>query len=290
MDNRNSVKEEIRITGFRSVYYFEHGKEFYHAPEQHNYWEIVYVDKGEIIAVTDGIGSALCEGEAVFHEPNEIHTHISNRKVSNNMFVVTFITDSPAMDFFRKKTFKLDDTSKNLLSLFLKEAKNALGEIQGDFLSRKPLDFSGEIFGSTQLMANYLEEFLIKLIRNGNEQGSVIKDSEEARKIAQNSTAELIEKYMRSNLYSSLSLDELCGHFFMGKSKLSNIFKERTGQSPMQYFALLKVEEAKKLLRDEANSVTEIAEKLCYSGIHSFTRAFKDATGFSPTAYKKSIY
>ena len=57
MDNKNSVKEEIRITGFKSVYYFEHGKEFYHAPEQHDYWEIVYVDKGEIIAVTDGIGN-----------------------------------------------------------------------------------------------------------------------------------------------------------------------------------------------------------------------------------------
>lgn len=290
MENRNFVKEEIRITGFRSVYYFEHGKEFYHAPEQHDFWEMVYVDKGEIIAVTDGIGSALSAGEAIFHEPNEIHTHISNKKVSNNMFVVTFLTNSSAMDFFRKKTFKLDDTSKTLLSLFLKEAKNALGEVQGDYFDRKPLDFSNEKFGSTQLMAAYLEEFLIKLIRNGSSSGSVIKDSEEARKIAKNSTAHLIKEYLQTMVYSALTLDELCGHFFMGKSKLSSVFKECTGQSPMQYLAVLKVEEAKKLLRDEENSVSEIAEKLCYSGIHSFSRAFKEATGFSPTAYKKSIY
>jgi AraC-like DNA-binding protein len=290
MKNKNFVKEEIRITGFNSVYYFEHGKEFYHPPEQHNYWEIVYVDKGEILAVTDGIGSALSAGEVIFHEPNEIHTHISNRKVPNNMFVVTFITESPAMEFFRKKTFKLDDNLKTLLSLFLKEAKNALGGVQGDYSARRPLDFSHELFGSTQLMAGYMEEFLIKLIRNGRNSGNIIRASEESRRMAKNSTAEVIKEYLQTKVYSELTLDELCAHFFMGKSKLSSIFKEKTGQSPMQYFSLLKVEEAKKLLRDESNSVSEIADKLKFSGIHSFTRAFKNATGFSPTSYKKSIY
>ncbi|MBR2044123.1 MAG: helix-turn-helix domain-containing protein [Clostridia bacterium] len=290
MDNKNSVKEEIRITGFKSVYYFEHGKEFYHAPEQHDYWEIVYVDKGEIIAVTDGVGQSLTAGQAIFHQPNDIHSHISNKKVPNNMFVVTFFTSSPAMDFFRKKTFNIDQNLKPLLNLFLKEAKNALGEVQGNYKERRALDFSEEKFGSTQLMAAYLEEFLIKLIRSGGQQGSLLRDSVEARKIAQNSTAQLIEEYLQEKVYSYLTLDELCAHFFMGKSKLSGIFKERTGKSPMQYFSHLKIEEAKRLLRDEANSVSEIADRLCFSGIHSFTRAFKNVTGFSPTDYKKSIY
>ena len=56
----NLVRKEIEITAFKSVYYFEHGTEFYHEPEQHNFWEIVYVDKGEIIAITDGIGISYC--------------------------------------------------------------------------------------------------------------------------------------------------------------------------------------------------------------------------------------
>ena len=290
MSNSNLVKEEIRISGFKSVYYFEHGKEFYHAPEQHDFWEIVYVDKGEIIAVTDGVGQSLTEGQAIFHQPNDIHSHISNKKVPNNMFVVTFLTSSPAMDFFRKKTFNIDESLKPLLALFLEEAKNALGEVQGNYKERRALDFSGEKFGSTQLMAAYLEEFLIKLIRSGSNIASLIRSNEKSRRIAKNSTVELIEEFLREKVYSALTLDELCNHFFMGKSKLSGIFKECTGMSPMRYLSFLKIEEAKKLLRDEANSVSEIAEKLCYSGIHSFTRAFKEATGFSPTAYKKSIY
>lgn len=287
---RNTVKEEIRITGFKSIYYFEHGKEFYHAPEQHNFWEIVYVDKGEIIAITDGVGQSLSAGQVIFHQPNDVHSHVSNKKVPNNMFVVTFLTDSPAMDFFRKKTFSIDDNLKNLLSLFLKESKNAMGEVQGNYKERHAIDFTGEKFGSTQLMAAYLEEFLIKLMRIGGEGGNLIKDSEEGRKIAKNSTVELVEEYLKNNIYNDISLEDLCARFFVGKSKLCEMFKEVSGKSPMQYFASLKTEEAKRLLRDNELRVSEIAELLKYSGIHSFTRAFKTATGFSPTDYKKSIY
>ena len=289
MENQNSVKREIEITGFKSIYYFEHGKEFYHAPEQHDFWEIVYVDKGEIIAITDGLGQTLTAGQAIFHCPNDVHSHISNKKVANNMFVVTFFTNSPAMSFFYKKTFDLDDNQKRLLSLFLKEAKNALGEVQGDYKNRRALDFGKELFGSTQLMASYLEEFLIKLIRSGTN-GSAILENEEAKRIGENSTVLLIKEYLNGMVYEKITLTDICSHFFMGKSKLSYIFKENTGKSVMLYFNAAKIEEAKKLLREGNMSVSEIADALKYSGIHSFTRAFKNATGFSPTAYVRSIY
>jgi hypothetical protein len=57
---------------------------------------------------------------------------------------------------------------------------------------------------------------------------------------------------------------------------------------PLVFFGL-KNRGGKKILRDEHLSVGEIADRLGYSGIHSFSRAFKTATGFSPSGYKKSI-
>ena len=57
----------------------------------------------------------------------------------------------------------------------------------------------------------------------------------------------------------------------------------------MEYFSELKIEEAKKLLREDNLSVSQITFKLNYSSIHNFSRAFKKATGFSPTGYKKSV-
>lgn len=285
--NIQYIKDEIRIQGFCSIYYFEHGKKFYHAPEQHNTWEMVYVDRGQIIAVTDGIGCTLEEGMAIFHEPNEIHTHISNGQISNNMFVVSFVSDSPAMAYFKKKTFTLDKTSKTLLNLFMQEAKSELGAIQGDYLQRKALKFNYNTFGATQLMASHFEEFLIKLTRLG---GDKISTDTYARQIAKNSTVELVDAYLKQNVYKDLSLTDICKYFCIGKSHLSQIFKECTGKSIMQYFTDLKITEAKKLLRDNSLSVGEIAEALGYLSIHSFSRTFKQNTGFSPTGYKESVF
>ena len=287
MSEIQKIKYEIRIDGFESVYYFRHGKEFYHTPERHSSWEMLYVDRGAIIAITDGIGCELSEGMVIFHEPGDLHAHISNREVSNNMFVVTFTTSSPAMDFFKKKIFTLDKTSRMLLSLFMQEARGALGEIQGDYKNRHALSFDSEAeFGSVQLMASHLEELFIKLIRSG---GDRIHSSDESRRIAKNSTVESIEDYLRTNVYKSLDMSEICGRFHIGKSQLSLIFKECTGKSLMHYYAELKIEEAKRLLADNNLSVSEISDSLGYSGIHSFSRSFKKATGFSPTSYKESI-
>lgn len=280
------IKNEIRIQGFYSIYYFEHGKNFYHEPEEHNTWEMVYADRGQIVAITDGIGCALEEGQAIFHEPNELHAHISNGEHSNNMLVISFVSNSPAMSYFKKKTFTLDKASKTLLNLFMQETKNELGAIQGDFYNRKPLVFNHTTFGATQLMASYFEEFLIKLTRLG---GDKILASAQSRLIAKNSTVELIENYLKQNIGNTLYMPSLCKRFHISKSQLSQIFKDCTSKSVMQYFTDLKIEEAKKLLRETNLSISEIAERLSYTSIHSFSRAFKITTGFSPRAYKGSI-
>lgn len=277
----------LEIDGFHTVYYFEFGKNFSHTPEKHDFWEMVYVDKGRIVALTDGIGCSLEQGQVIFHQPGEVHAHISDKHVANNMLVITFTSKSPVMDYFKRKTFSLDKTSKTLLRLFTEEAKDALGGLPGDYKSSKPLDFSKERFGSSQLMKSHLTEFLIKLARGGD--GGRISYGEESRGIAKSSITELVAEYMLENISASLSLDDICRKFFIGKSSLCEIFGEYTGMGPMEYYRDLKITEAKRLLREDNLSVSQITDKLGYSGIHSFSRAFKNATGFSPTQYKRSI-
>ena len=138
-------------------------------------------------------------------------------------------------------------------------------------------------------MKFHFTEFLIKLIRSGTEFSGKIQADAESRNIGKNSMVELICEYMQDHINEDLSLESICNHFFIGKSQLSAMFRERTGESPMQYYTSVKVDEAKKLLREDNLSVSQITDVLGYSGIHNFSRAFKKATGFSPTEYKKSI-
>lgn len=282
-----SVNDTVKISGFHNVYYFEFNKKHSHPLENHDFWEMVYVDMGSIVAVGENESFNLQEGQVIFREPKEPHAHISNSKNSNNLLVVSFSCDSKCMEFFKEnKVFTLDKTARTLLSLFVNEATLALGKIPYYYHDISPLDFSGEVFGASQLMENHFIEFLIKLIRNNIEADDRAIVSNQKGEL---SKAEKITEYLHAHIYDKLTLNELCDNFFMQKSQISAIFKSHTGQSPMKYFGNLKIEEAKKLLRDDELSVSEISYKLKFSDIYSFSRAFKTATGFSPTEYKKSI-
>ena len=289
MFETQNIKYDIKLDGFNSIYYFEFGKDFSHLPEKHNFWEMVYVDSGRINAITNGIGCTLEQGQAIFHEPMEIHAHISDNRVPNNMLVISFSTNSEEMRYFKNKTFTLDKTAKTLLSLFLEEAKNTLGKIPGDYNDKRNLKFNFDIFGSSQLLECYFTEFLIKLIRGGNTLSKQVTISEYSRNIANNSMSELICDYMKKNIYSSLVLKDICTHFLIGKTQLCQIFKDSTGETPMEYYKKLKIKEAKKLIRENSYTISEISEMLGYSSIHIFSRAFKKKAGMSPTDYSKSI-
>jgi len=290
MFQMKKVNQELVIDGFNSIYYFEFGKDFSHTPERHDFWEMVYVDNGKINAITNGIGCTLEQGQAIFHEPNETHAHISDSKVSNNMLVVSFTTQSEVMKYFKNKTFTLDKAGRTLLSLFVDEAKNALGNIPGDYENKNDLQFVSTIFGSSQLLHCYFTEFLIRLIRSGSTLSENVTISKKSRDIANYSLSELICEFMRNNIYSDITLKDVCSQFLLGKTQLCKIFRESIGQSPIGYYIDLKIKEAKKLIRENNYSISQISDMLRYSSIHIFSRAFKKSTGMSPSAYKKRIY
>ena len=181
------IKREIELKGFNSIYYFEFGKDFSHPPERHDFWEMVYVDSGEINAVTDGLGRKLSQGQVIFHRPMEVHAHVSNLKDPNDMLVVSFTTHSPAMEYFDKKIFTLGKTEKTLLSLFINEARTALGSLPNEYSNKNPLDFSSASPLSFQLLECYLTELLLVLLRGGEGSESKSVSDENPRALAQSS-------------------------------------------------------------------------------------------------------
>ncbi|MBQ8416166.1 MAG: helix-turn-helix transcriptional regulator [Clostridia bacterium] len=282
------VEREICIEGFHSIYYFEFDKDFSHPPQKNDFWELMYVDSGEVYAITNGVGTMLSQGQIIFNRPMEQHAHISNKRVPNNMLVITFTAHGSAMEFFEKKIFTLDKTQKTLLSLFMKEAEIALGKLPDEYSNKNPLDFSHAPFGSLQLLECYLTEFLL-ILKRSNERIAVHPLRHGDGKAPDSPMIEMITEYLKDCVRSDLSLGELCARFYIGKSRLCKMFRDHVGKSPMEYFTDLKMAEAKKLLRQGEFSVGRIADLLGFSSIHNFSRAFKKAVGFSPSEYRSQV-
>ena len=216
-----------------------------------------------------------------------LHANVSNKIDPNNILIISFTCHSPAMEFFDKKIFTLGKSEKMLISLITKAAKEALGRLPDDYNDRDPVDFSAAPMGSAQLLECYLTELLLLLLRSGDAARMSEKQSDKSRELVHSSVTQLIVDYLESNVYSNVTLGELCEKFYMGKSKLCKLFEEYIGESPIEYFIRLKIAEAKKLLRQEEMSIGKVSDMLSYSSIHNFSRAFKNATGFSPSEYKK---
>ncbi|MGN0492964.1 MAG: cupin domain-containing protein, partial [Acutalibacteraceae bacterium] len=60
-------------------------KDFFFAGESHDFWEAVFVSKGEITATADERIYKLSQGMLLFHKPMEFHRLIADGKSSSHL-------------------------------------------------------------------------------------------------------------------------------------------------------------------------------------------------------------
>ena len=142
-------------------------------------------------------------------------------------------------------------------------------------------------FGAQQLIESRIEELLIKLIRGKISDTGAIRFVMNSVEFENNLAGDVLE-LLKENLTEKIDLDYIANKTFYSKTYVNNIFKKNIGYSIMQYYNLLKIEEAKKLLK-RGVSVTAIADKLNFESANYFTKAFKKHTGMTPSQYKKTI-
>ena len=67
------LKDTLTIQKLYTIHYYEFSKQYTFRGERHDFWEMVYVDRGEIHACAEEQDYLLKQGEILFHEPNEWH-------------------------------------------------------------------------------------------------------------------------------------------------------------------------------------------------------------------------
>lgn len=283
------LRRELPVTHIVTVHYFEYAKDYVFAGERHDFWELLYVDKGEVEVMAGESGYRLQQGEMIFHKPNEFHNVFANGIVAPNLAVVSFVCKSPAMSFFDKKIIRAGEDERVLLSRIIKEARDAFSNPLDDPGTLRMEPASSAAFGSEQMMGILLEEMLIRMIRRGAQRDSGVKVSSSVKKRSDKDLVGRIIHHMEENIAGDLSFAQVCRFSAQSATNLKTIFKAATGMGVMEYYRMLKIEAAKTMLREGTGNITQVADRLGYASVHYFSRYFKQATGMTPSEYTLSI-
>ncbi len=283
---RHKIENLLVVSKIITVHYFEFGKNFMTTGESHNFWELVYADKSDVECIADSKRVSLREGEMLFHKPNEFHAIAANGKNAPNVLIISFECKSEAMSFYEDKKIKPSRRNLQFLYAILEEAKKTFDIPFSDPNAKKIELLSSPTLGGQQLIKNYLEIFLIDVMRSMTETESGNKTFLKDRAFDKKPVADVV-KVLSENIFLPLSVDQICKKTNYSRSYLFREFKAETGKSIIQYFIDLKIEKAKEFLRENDLSIKEISEKLAFDTPNYFSKTFRKLTTYTPTAYRK---
>ena len=273
---RYDVQNQIEITAFHSL--FEH-----HFPgnwdfegEAHDFWECVYVIKGDIFASGDGKVYNLAEGEIIFHKPMEFHRLWLDNQGGADVLIFTFTANGSFMDFFCGKVFHLSEKERGIISDMLgfmraKHKNLSLKELPMELTYLSQLEKKE---GYLQRVATFVYMLLFFLTESPN--------TAKAEETHESKIFSVAVNFMKDNISSQISVVEIANHAKTSTSTLKRVFTKYMGVSVHKYFNNLKISRATELLQNGA-SVTECSEILGFSSQAHFSKAYKKITGKNPS-------
>lgn len=165
--------------------------------------------------------------------------------------------------------YLLSSLCRNILNLYFNQ------EIEADSSSMQNVITT--IF-SLEELKNYYRNFFMNishLLENRNVYA--IDDNIEKLKI-----------YVERNYQKELSLEFISSLFYMNRSYLSHLFRQKTGCKYVDYVNTVRIGKAKELLCSSERKMYQIAKSVGYDNIKYFFRVFKKITGVTPVQYQEA--
>jgi AraC family transcriptional regulator len=225
-------------------------------------WITHRVKKGSFF-LTSGGAPYECRWKAVSSEPF----------ASMAVFI-----ELPLLERAFEEVFGADAVHVRLrdVSAFTDAALNSLLEqLHGELMRRKASPFFVQGIGQAiaiHLARNYAET--VKELGRGS-------PSLPGFKLRQ------VTDWIAEHVAEDFNLDQLAAQAGLSKFHFHRLFKSAVGVSPAHYHINLRMDQAKRLLRETKESVVSIALDVGYANPSHFAQIFRRETGLTPSDYRR---
>ena len=262
------MKSPLTIRQINTYYHYLFNKDHIFEGHRHNTWEVNVVLKGTLEITYDDSIITLGTDMLMIFEPEVFH---KNRVLSTDgaeLLVFMFLTDD-IPQHNTSRVYTLEERYKSLITLLMEEAEKS--SVMIDNVSRISKEFNYQT-------EKLLELLLIKFI---SEKENIVNHAKNPEEIIHHKAI----NFMKEHIHEKICIEDIAKYCNVSPTKLKNNVRNYTGQGVMEYFSDMKINAAKKLLR-QGKSSREISDILGYSSQAYFSICFKKSTGISPIKYK----
>ncbi len=274
------VRQEINIDNFRASYVRVPGytNELMNNFHAHDTYEIFYLCNGERVFNINGRIHYIKRGEVVL-----INHHVIHKTVPTNVPDYERISLQIPPDFLN--SLNLHDMSLtdcfaySTPALLLPKKKQTIVESLFHNIIAEATKQSPGYKAAIQIDLAKALVYIHRHALSANHQ--LVQETHIQKKITD------VVRYIGNNYMNELSISHLAKRFFISRSHLSRTFKKVTGLTIVEYINMVRINHAKKLLRNENFSILQISEKSGFSNSTHFARIFKRTTGYSPSQFRQ---
>ncbi len=245
----------------------------------HDFLEISIITEGVADYYVEGNSYTLRRGQVLISNPGTYHKVIANREISNSQIHIAV------------NNFKLSDVKENFIDtkgggpiLTLKEHKDEFLNCCREIIKEQ----EGKEKGHPLMLKALIMKLLIILCRESEGESIVTSNRYHCSFVSsekKNMVQSIIE-YMENGYNEDISLDRIAKNMYVSPVYISKIFKEETGDSPINYLIKIRLAKAEEMLKESTLSIKAVAQRVGYNDAYHFSKLFKKYYGISPSQVK----
>ena len=253
----------------------------YHAHK--DFTELTYILSGKGRYLVEGNVFDVEAGDMIICNPG---VHHQNLIIEGQEPTVEFYTGFTDFHFKNMSPNSIDLPDGSVVLHLGAEAKQEVNKQCYEMLAENEAGQVGKYF----MLKAHLMQILLIIMREIIETPKVKQLGCNFETYNKSYAVKRIINYLNENYEHKISLDQIAHNMYLSPVYISKIFKEETGDSPINYLIKIRLEKAKEILINDSNgSIKNIANEVGYEDVYHFSKLFKKYYGISPLHYRRKL-
>lgn len=239
-------------------------------------FEISYIVTGRGMFVVDGIECPVAESDVFINTKGQTHLIKADQGDPLRFCYLAFTFDNdPAK--FDAELVKFYETHHNIIAYQNKDMLTPYSEIFNELRNKD--------CGFMTMVSGYVEQIIVMAFRTFQKNHKTANISQTGDNCLGNAVYSVM-RYIDQHYRDTDDISKVAQKLGYSYTYLAHEFKKKMDMTIGGYILQKKMEEAKRLLQTGRMNVSQVAERMNYLSVQSFSKSFKETVGMSPAEYK----